>query len=53
MIEDALWERLTGRVRTQIGRETERFVDGQVSLDDEHWCARDLTLLDDNTTATI
>lgn len=26
-------------------KRTERFIDGQVCLDDKHWCANDLSLL--------
>lgn len=32
---------------------TERLVDGQVSLDDEHGSTSDLRLLEDNTTASV
>lgn len=32
---------------------TERFVDRQVSLDNEHWCSRHLAILKDVTTSSV
>jgi hypothetical protein len=53
MVEDALWESLSGCVTAQIGGETERLVDRQVCLDDEHGRASDLAFLENVTTTTI
>ena len=53
MVEDALREGLATGVLAQIGGEAERLVDGQVSLNDEHGCADNLRLLNDNTTASV
>ena len=53
VVEDALWERLAARVRAQIGGEAEGLVDWQVGLDDEHGCAWNLHLFDDDTTTSV
>lgn len=49
MVEDQLREGLTGSVRSEIGGETERLVDGQVSLDVEQRSTDTLVLLEDVT----
>lgn len=51
MVEDGLREGLAGGVGAQVGVETERLVDGQVSLDGEQRGTRALGLLEDVTTA--
>jgi hypothetical protein len=51
MVEDELRESLSGGVGTEIGGETERLVDGEVSLDVEQRCSDTLVLLEDVTTA--
>lgn len=53
MIKHALWEGLSSGVGSQIGGETERLVDGQVRLDDEHGGTGDLCFLEDVSTTTI
>ena len=49
VVEDQLREGLTGSVGTEIGGETERLVDGQVSLDVEEGSTDTLVLLEDVT----
>jgi hypothetical protein len=53
MIEDALWESLSTGVGAEIGGETEGFVDGQESFDDEHGCSGNLCFFEDVSTTTI
>lgn len=68
MVEYALWESLTTGVRAQISGKTqkiqiktslqsieptERLVDRQVGLDDEHWSTGNLLFFKDVTTTTI
>lgn len=53
MIEHALREGLSSGVGSQISGETERLVDGQVGLDDEHGRTGDLGFLEDVSTTTI
>jgi hypothetical protein len=49
VVEDQLGEGLTGSVGAEIGGETERLVDGQVSLDVEEGSTDTLVLLEDVT----
>ena len=51
MIEHGLWESLASGIRSQIGDETERLVDGEVGLDVVERSARTLGLLEDVTTS--
>lgn len=53
MIKHALWEGLSSGVGAQISGESERLVDGQESLDDEHGRSGNLRFLEDVTTTTI
>lgn len=53
VIEHALRECLSTGVGSQIGGETERLVDGQISLDDEHGRTGDLRVLEHVSTASV
>jgi len=49
MVKDLLWEGLATGTGTEIGSETERLVDGEVSLDVEERSTDTLVLLEDVT----
>ena len=52
VVEDRLREGLATSIRSEVGSETERLVDGQVSLDVEQWCTWTLFLGEDVTTSS-
>ena len=52
VVKDALWEGLSPSVWSEVSREAEGLVDGEVGLDDEHGSAHDLRLLKDVATTT-
>jgi hypothetical protein len=52
MVKDRLREGLATSMRTKIGGETERFIDGQVSLDVEQRSTRSLLFREHVSTAT-
>lgn len=53
VVEHALREGLSTGVGTQVSGETERLVDRQVGLYDEHWSTSDLRLLENVTTTSV
>ena len=53
MIEHGLREGLTGSVTSEIGVETERLHDREVSLDSEHGCSRPLLFAEHLSTTLV